>query len=72
MTGNLRRRLDNLDSQIEEKRPVPKKDIASMSPKEIARIMNYIQMRGRRPNATEKDKEGLRLMVKMFPDLGAD
>ena len=69
MTGNLHRRLDNLDSQIEERRSVPEKDAASLSPKRIARIANYIHMRGLRPDATDKEKEGSRKMAEMFPVL---
>jgi hypothetical protein len=69
MTGNLRRRLDNLDSQIEERRSVPKKDIGSLSVKELVRIANWIYIRGLRPDATEKQKEGSRVIAKMFPTL---
>lgn len=66
MTGNLHRRLDNLDSQIEERKSLPTKDFASLSAKEIARILNYIHFRGLRPNATENQREGSRLVAKMF------
>lgn len=66
MTGNLRRRLDNLDNQIEERRSVPEKDFGSLSPKEIARILNYIHFRGLRPNATANQREASRLVAKKF------
>ena len=66
MTGNLNHRLDKLGTRIEERRSVPKKDAASLSPKEIARLLNYIHMRGLRPNATEKQREGSRLVAKKY------
>ena len=66
MLFRLRRRLDNLDSQIEERRSVPKKDTGSLNAKEIARILNYIHMRGLRPNATANQREASRLVAKKF------
>jgi hypothetical protein len=69
MTGNLHRRLDNLDSQIEERRSVPEKDAASLSPKEIARILNYMHMRGLNSDATEKQREVSRVLAEMCPVL---
>ena len=69
MTGRLHHRLDKLGTRIEERSSAPEKDAASLSPKEIARILNYIHIRGLRPNATEKQREGSRVVAKMFPVL---
>jgi hypothetical protein len=69
MTGNLHRRLDNLGTRIEERRSVPTNDIALLSPKEIARILNYIHFRGLSSDATEKQREVSRLVAEMCPVL---
>jgi hypothetical protein len=69
MTGRLHHRLDKLGTRIEERSSAPEKDAASLSPKEIARIANYIHMRGLSSDATEKEKESSRKMAEMFPVL---
>jgi len=66
MTGNLNHRLDKLGTRIEERRSVPKKDAASLSPKEMPRILNYIHMRGLSSDATERQREVSRLVAKKY------
>ena len=66
MTGRLHHRQEKLGTRIEERSSVPEKDAASLSPKEIARILNYIHMRGLSSDATEKQREVSRLVAKKF------